>query len=85
MPSFIENGLLVLEKIFFQYKHMQIEFSLLCPLPTPGDHDVNNFESTLCQKALNINTHKSSSAVGFRSQRNIFIEKGKEIFGIGIL
>ena len=53
MPRLIEIGLLVLEKkIFFQYKHMEIWFSPLSPLPTPGDHDVNNSESTLYQKAF---------------------------------
>ena len=53
MPSLIEIGLLVLEKnFFFQYKHMYIWFSPLWPLPTPGDHDMNNSQSTLYQKAF---------------------------------
>ena len=50
MPSLIEIGLLVLEKIFFQCKY---SFPYCGPgLPTPGDHDVNNSESTLYQKAF---------------------------------
>ena len=52
MPSLIEIGLLVLEKIFFNMNICKYGFPLLWPLPTPGDHDVNNFESTLYQKAF---------------------------------
>jgi hypothetical protein len=47
----IEIGLLVLEKkIFFDINICKYSFSLLWPLPTPRDHDVNNSESTLYQK-----------------------------------
>jgi hypothetical protein len=40
------------EEDFFQYKHIEIWFSLLWPLPTPGDHGLYKLESTLYQKAF---------------------------------
>ena len=52
MPSLIEIGLLVLKKkIFFNINTCKYGFPY-CGPPTPGDHDVNNFESALYQKAL---------------------------------
>jgi hypothetical protein len=38
------------KRFLFQYKRMWIWFSLLWPHPIPGDHDMNNSESTLYQK-----------------------------------
>ena len=40
------------EEDFFQYKHIEIWFSLLWPLPTPGDHGLYKLESTLYQNAF---------------------------------
>jgi hypothetical protein len=37
---------------FFQYKHMEIWFSELWPLLTPGDHGLYKLESTLYQEAF---------------------------------
>jgi hypothetical protein len=52
VPSLIEIGLLILlEKIFFTI-NMQTWFTLLWPLPAPGDHNTNKFESSLYQKAF---------------------------------
>jgi hypothetical protein len=52
VSSLIEIGLLVLEKILFQYKNKWIWFSLLWSLLTHGDHDLRILESTLYQKAF---------------------------------
>jgi hypothetical protein len=49
---------------FFQYKHIEIWFSLLWHLPTPGDHGLYKLESTLYQKAkIHVNMSSSGSVV----------------------
>ena len=52
MPSLIEIGLLVLEKMFFNINICKYGFPYCGPSRPPRDHNVNNFESTLYQKAF---------------------------------
>jgi hypothetical protein len=57
------SGLVVLEKFFFQYKHIEIWFSLLWPLPTPqGPWFVLTWIYIISESFL-VNMSSSGSAV----------------------